>query len=146
MPQRSLDFPDFDVVLAEVSRLQASGYDRIGNWGLGQICLHLALTLERSVDGFPKLLPKFVDRSILELVLKKRRMRTGVDMPDGLNPSSGASDEEGVSRFQAALRRYAEHRGEHPPHPYFGTMSAEEWRQLHLIHCGHHLGFLQPRA
>lgn len=146
MNRRALDFQDFDAVVAEVSRLQAKGYERLGNWSLGQVCVHLALTLERSMDGFPKLMPTFLDRSILELMFKKRRMRSGVEMPDGLDPLTGASDADGVSRLQAALRRYSEHRGEYPLHPYFGAMSADEWRQLHLIHCSHHLGFLNPRA
>lgn len=145
MNQRPLALSDFDAVLRETANLQSNGYDRAGNWSLGQVCTHLALAIESSLDGFARLNATFVDRSLLELVFKKQRMRTGVPMPEGLAPEA-ADDAAGVGRLQAAIDRLRTHRGDMRPHPYFGPIMRDEWLQFHLIHCSHHLGFLLPRG
>ena len=40
-----------------MSKLQAMGYQRCGNWTLGQICHHLAIFMRGSLDGFSWKIP-----------------------------------------------------------------------------------------
>src|SRR5258708_1859999 len=51
MERRQLAFGEFAAVAAEVSGLQATGYQPIGKWNLGQVCDHLSYFIEGSLDG-----------------------------------------------------------------------------------------------
>ena len=56
MQRRQLDFRDFDALTAEVERLK-SGYTKVGNWELGEVCHHLGRTMQSSLDGFKEKAP-----------------------------------------------------------------------------------------
>jgi hypothetical protein len=147
--RRELDFHDFDAVAHDVEQLQARGYQRAGNWGLGQICAHLSLTIEKSLEGFPSRVPwalrKVLAFVLLRRILSQRRMRAGISAPALLAPPSDAAEDVEVRRLRALLERVKTHAGEFQDHGYFGKMTPEQWRQLHLVHCGHHLSFLVPQ-
>jgi hypothetical protein len=55
--RHSLQFDNFDQVAQDLHLLQSQGYERGGNWTLGQICDHLAIFLRGSMDGFATRLP-----------------------------------------------------------------------------------------
>ena len=48
-------FDSFGAAVADAERLSARGYDRAGNWSLGQCCGHLANWLNYQLDGYPPL-------------------------------------------------------------------------------------------
>ncbi len=48
---RSLQFETLGAAVDDARELLASGYVRQGNWSLGQICRHLTLVQDPSIDG-----------------------------------------------------------------------------------------------
>jgi hypothetical protein len=145
--RRTIRFHDFDEVLADADALLAKEYERAGNWGLGQVCNHLAATMEMSLDGFPSLMPWPVRvvarRFALKKVLQHEPFRRTAPAPAYLLPPESNDDRVGVERLRAAIARLKAHVGEMKPSPVFGQLSPEEWREVHLWHCEHHLSFLR---
>ena len=150
MQQRQLDLPDFRAVIAEVQRLQREGYDCAGNWNLCQACDHLTYFLEASLDGpkfrTPWLLKVLLGRMVLRRILRSRRMKSGAPTPQKPLPAADGDVNAAVSRLERAIQRLESHVGELHDSPFFGHLTPQEWRDLHLIHCNHHLGFLVPRT
>jgi hypothetical protein len=149
MERRTLRFHDFDQVLSDADRLLA-GYTRAGNWTLAQIATHLAIVLEMSLDGFPRYLPwplTLLPRWFaLGKILRHERFRRRVPAPNYLQPGNPADDQAGVDRLRAVIERWKHHTGPLKPSPIFGTLTHEQWREVHLWHCEHHLSFLHPTA
>jgi hypothetical protein len=150
MPQRELRFHDFPSVLQEVDQLQHHGYDKLGTWDLAQVCDHLTYFVQGSLDGHsfkvPWLIKVLLGRFVLRRILKQQRMKAGVFTPQKPLPAPGQDESAAVARFREMILRFDGHRGELHASPFFGTLSPQEWRALHLIHCAHHLSFLQPKS
>ena len=148
--RRTLHFADYDAVTADAEALLATGYERVGSWRLGQVCSHLAKAVEKSLDGYPKVLPAplrllarwFALGKILSRQPQNRRFPTA----PYLVPADAEADEAGLDALRAALGRLKGHAGELHPHPVFGKLTPAQWKDLHLWHCEHHLSFLLPRA
>ena len=152
MRRRELDLPDLDAVVAEAERLLHSGYDKAGTWDLSQVCLHVAQPINQTIDGFTMTMPvplrilmKIIGPFVKRSVYKTRRMRAGLRAPEGTvaNPCDEA---EAVAELVTAANRLTRHKGPWRKHPLFGKLTAEEWRDFHVIHASHHLSFLIPRA
>jgi hypothetical protein len=139
---------DFDALCQDVDQLLAGGYQKAGAWDLRQVCSHLNLAMEKSLAGFNKPAPwvvrRFLGPLILRRILSTRRMRSGVPAPAEFVCKETVPVEEVVTRFKELVQRVKSHQGEFQPHPFFGPMDPEQWRQLHLIHGAHHLSFLVP--
>jgi hypothetical protein len=146
---RRLDFRNFDEALAEVERLHRDGYRQAGRWDLAQICDHLAYFIQGSLEGFtfraPWLIRKLLGPFLLRRILKTRRMGEGWQTPQKPLPQPGGEETAAVERFRQLVERFRAHRGELQPSPLFGPLTSDEWRELHLIHCAHHLRFLVPK-
>lgn len=150
MEQRQLEFKDFTDVLAELDRLHAGGCEKLVQWDLAQVCNHLAYFMEGALDGHTYRVPwifKFLfGRLVLRRILKKRRMKAGVPSPQKPPPTPGGDESAAVARLKQAIGRLLSHEGELHASPFFGYLTPQQWRDLHLIHCAHHLGFLVPRS
>ncbi len=150
MERRALRLHSYVEASREAEALLAVLYDRAGAWGLGEVAHHLAAALEMSLDGFPSRMPwpvRLVARwFVLGRLLRHRVLRRRVPAPSYLLPPRASDDRKGVERLQKALARVDAHTGSLQPSPVFGTLSASEWREVHLWHCEHHLSFLVPRA
>jgi len=150
MVHRDLDFRKFADVYAELNRLVEYGYTRHGNWTLGQICAHLCIFVEGSMEGFKGPRMPWYKRMLAPLfvrwMLKRRRMPAGAATPKQCEPPPPtADDRRDVRRLKAILQRYERHTGPLHPSPYGGNARREVWTEMHLIHCAHHLGYLAPR-
>jgi hypothetical protein len=149
MNRRGLRFHEYDDILADVDSLLASGYDRAGQWSLGQMCHHTATVMEMSLDGFPGRLPwlfrAIARRFLLRKILRHHVFQRRFPAPKYIQPPDGEEDHAGVERLRAVLGRLKTHSGPMKPSPLFGTLTPEEWRELHLWHCEHHLGYLHPK-
>jgi len=148
---RSLDFRSFDEVAADVAALAAGPYARYGQWDLATTCDHLAKTFESGLENKPVKFPLLVrlvapifGPLIFRRVLKTRRFPTGVKAPPSLVPENGCDCGEAVARLNGAMARAASFEGPLSKHPIFGRATVEEWKDAMLIHCSHHLSFLQP--
>jgi hypothetical protein len=150
LQRRALVFTDWDSLLADVERLHIDGYDRLGNWELAQMCDHLSLTLESSLDGFAFKVPWIVRATfgpfLLRRVIKTGRMGDGIKVPEGATRQTSSDATAAVERFRRAVERVRSHTGPFQPHPLVNRSSADDWRQIHFIHCAHHLSLLVPRA
>ena len=139
--RRALRFHNFDEILADADVFLTRGYEKIGNWSLGRICHHLAATMEKSLDGFPSLMPwpvRLVARwFVLRKVLRHDPFRRTVAAPAYLLPPDSNDDRAGLERLKG-------HVGDMQPSPVFGRLTADEWREVHLWHCEHHFSFLRP--
>ena len=148
--RRTLRLTSLDELLAEVDRLHAQPYRRLGNWSLGQMCVHLARLMHECIDGFTFGPPRVV--RWLAPLFKARLLRRG--FPAGMTlkgPAAQAlspppvSDSEGVQRLRDAVQRL-QSEPQRQPSPLLGRMSREQWDQFHLRHAELHLSFLAPDA
>jgi hypothetical protein len=148
MNRRSLDFHSFDEVIADLDRLQ-TGYEKGGNWSLGQICNHIGIFVRGSMDGFttprPPLFVRLIGPLLVRRMLKKRSMPEGIKLPSHFLPKDASDDAREIQALKDLLRRFDQHRGPVHRSP-LAKMTYEKWRDLHLIHCAHHLSFLRPAA
>jgi uncharacterized protein DUF1569 len=148
MKRRPLDFQTFDEAIADVDRLHKGGWTRGGNWSLAQVCSHLALFVRGSLEGFTGPRAPWHLRVLAPLIVwwmrKKRGMPEGVKIPESLLPTAQLNEESEVEELKKLLQRFQEHKGPLHPSPFAGNISYETWRDLHLIHCAHHLSFLHP--
>ncbi|MBI3410112.1 MAG: DUF1569 domain-containing protein [Planctomycetes bacterium] len=150
MPQRALEFKGFPEVVAELDRLHQSGYTKLGQWDLAQICNHLGYFIQASLDGpkatVPWILKFLFGRFVLRRILKQRRMKAGAPTPQKPLPAPGGDESAAVERLKHEIERFRNHHGELHASPFFGYLTPQEWSELHLIHCAHHLGFLSPKS
>jgi hypothetical protein len=149
MAPRALRFENLAQVAVEVERLRRRGYARAGQWGLAQVCEHLALALEATMTGFPRPFPWWVRRLLGPplgvCILLTGRFPAGLPMPAGVAPPAGVAEEEALRHLRQALEQFQRFGGSLAPHPAFGRLSRRQWERLSLLHCAHHLSFLLPR-
>lgn len=150
MKRRTLDIRDFDGLAREAESLCATGYQTVGNWNLSQVCEHLAIVMEGSLDGF-RFPPaswfwrRLLGPALIRLTVWTWWMPRGLQCPDpSFAPSGQLSDAAAVARFQQACRRVRDWTGSFHPHPILGRVTPDHWRRVHLIHGMHHLNFLIP--
>ncbi|MEM9941482.1 MAG: DUF1569 domain-containing protein [Planctomycetota bacterium] len=150
--RRDLELEGFDSVLGECRSLLGNGYQRAGNWSLGQICRHIRLTIEANMNGYPwwMTLLGFPLRPILKLLLLPRimsgRSPAGLQTAPSLVPPDGLDDDQEFQAFESCVGSFVRHTGPLYPHPAFGKMSHEEFGKFHVAHCIHHLRFLIPKS
>lgn len=146
--QRDLDFQTVGDARRELAKLQR-GYTSRGNWDLAQTCDHLTWFIEGSLDGHqfkvPWLLKFLFGRMVLKRILSRRKMKSGAFTPQKVLPAPGREAGPSVARLQQALERLEKHDGEFHESPFFGPMTPDQCRELHLIHCAHHFGYLEPQ-
>ena len=124
--RRSLTFASLDRVMPDVDQLLA-GHTTVGQWSLGQICNHLMRTLTWTVEGYPKLAPWIVRKTVGPLLLK-RILRTG-RFPDGITlprpylPPPDLDARAEAEALRAALWHFAAHSGPLSDHPMAGQIA-----------------------
>jgi hypothetical protein len=77
-------------------------------------------------------------------ILRREVWKRSVTAPKFLMPPDAVEDAEGVTKLEAVIGRFVAHAGELYPSPIFGPLTPEQWREVHLWHCEHHLSFLLP--
>jgi hypothetical protein len=145
--RRRVRFSSYQDILDDVRELSGKPTRQLGNWSLGQICVHIAKAMDMAIDG-PAFRPSLAVR-LVGPFLKNRFLTRGISpgfklprsgaalLPDPANITDGlAKLEKSIARLQEIRRRQ--------PHPVFGAMTLEEWDQLQLRHSEMHLGFIVP--
>lgn len=148
MPTRQLDFHTYDELLAEVDRLHEQGYRATGKWNLSQICNHCADFIEQGLDGYrfriPWVLKATLGKLFLRKILSTRKMKDSQYTPQRPLPQPDLDESEAIARLKIAVERLLVPGVALHDSPFFGRMTPEECRELHLVHTMHHLGFLVP--
>ncbi len=146
--RRTLELHSYDELLADVRMLADTPHRQLGNWSLGEVCQHLAKTMDVSLDGSQarapwalRLVGPFIKKRFLS-----RPMPAGFTAPPafGLLPDPAAAA-EGVAALEKAIERLRQ-TSERKPHLVFGRMTPEEWDRLHMRHGALHLSFLVPES
>jgi hypothetical protein len=150
LQRRRLDFKSWPEALADIEHLQHAGYDRAGNWDLSQVLDHVGEGLRTALRGNEHranwIIRKFLGPMILPRILRDRRMKAGIKVPQWWLPGPTHDESAAVDRFRADLTTFQAMTTTPFPHPFFGAMTKQQWNDLALIHAAHHLGFLIPRA
>lgn len=148
---RTLEFGSLEEASQEARSLLDDGYLMKGKWTLGQICRHLRLVQDGSIDGYPQWLSYFAFlRPVMRRFLLPRLLTT--DSPRGIptsgpfKPGAAVDDREEVEKFCASCSRLESFQGPFHPHPGFGRQSREMILEIHCRHAAHHLRFLEPSS
>ena len=147
--RRNLHFESLDEIVADAQKLVNSPTTKmLGNWPLERILSHLAMALNRSVDGFNakasifiRLIGPFIKGGIL-----RKGMPAGRMLPKEVVVSfypEVPSPQDALQNLALAVERVGKEKMT-AAHPVFGKMTHEEWRQLHLRHSELHLSFALP--
>ena len=169
--RRALAIATLDDLAREVDRIEhaarpeGEGLRVTGNWSAGQIMIHIARLIERSMDGFGALpvserpIPTgfraiavkaqragdaAAERSLRERALAAPMVPYGLSaaLPGEIDPPVQAWTPDGAARLRSTLGRI---RAGHPmdkPSPTMSRLSQEEWATVHLRHAELHLSFI----
>jgi hypothetical protein len=147
--RRQLDFRTWSEVLYDVDHLRETGYVRAGNWDLSQILEHIGDGLKTARAGKSQqgswLIRKLIGPLILKQILKQRRMKAGIKVPEWWLPGPAHDESAAADAFRAEVAAFEGLTTQPFPHPFFGPLSKQQWNELALIHASHHLSFLSPR-
>ena len=127
---RTLEFKQLEESVSEAQDLLRLGYNRNGNWSLGQICRHLRLVQDPSIDGYPGWMSLFAFlRPIMRRLLLPRLL--GSQSPRGIptaatfEPGIDLDDASEVEHYSTSVRRLTAHQGDFVPHPAFGKLDRD---------------------
>ena len=149
MNRRTVVFSTYDDAVAEIERLEAGGYERAGQWSLGQVCRHLSYYMRGSLEGIDFRLPwiarKLLGPPLLRKIHRGDELKAGGQTIPASVPPADLNEEAAVADTKGLLARLRDFSGELHPSPLFDRLTPDQWRRLHLKHAAHHLGFLIPR-
>ena len=150
MERRPLQFANMLQAADDAERLQATGYDRAGNWSLGEVLSHLNKTVNMAFEpvsfGVPGLLKPVLKWFVFGKMQRGDVIKFRATAPKSVQPD----DDTDVARELATFRDLCERIEDGktallPKHPLFGAFSRDEWLTMQRWHAAHHLSFLIPR-
>lgn len=154
--RRDLTFDSFEQLCDEIDRLQQSGYVQNGKWNLSQICLHLVEWLRYPMDGYPPaplplriifwLMNVTIARSWIKKILTSGFSPGTPTAPYTAFKPDEAEEKEAAEKLKETIDRFMAYDGELHPSPIFGGSDRETLEKVQLMHCAHHLGFLEPKS
>jgi hypothetical protein len=147
--RRTLTFQSLDDVVADAEKLVSSPQTKVlGNWSLGQLLMHLAGTMNASIDGIKFMAPWYIRLigPFLKGSVLKKGLSPGFNLPK--EREAGAfpvpnSLQEALEKLQKGANRLKSEKAT-ARHPAFGALTHEEWVRLHLRHAEMHLSFAVP--
>lgn len=148
--RRTVRYSTLSDITQDAEQLLGS-HHTVGHWTFGQICQHLAKTMNCTFDGFGFQAPWFARWLIAPFVknsLLIKPMRAGFKLPESGNallPDNNVSAADGLRQMSAAIERYA-HETPTAPHPFLGKMASEEVVQFQLRHAELHMSFIVPNS
>ena len=147
--RRSLKFDCLRETLAEVDRLNDSGYTMVGNWNLGKACQHLSKTMRMSIEGAPFSLPFFLKPVARKLLFGKIMSGAPTRLPlktvRQFRPDVLVDTDHEISEYQRLVNQIMDDDASLlSNHPLFGKVTLAQWRTFHAWHSAHHFSFLIP--
>lgn len=148
--RRALHFNSLEEALADAESLASGSWRQLGNWSLGQIAGHLAISLDNTVDNrefkapwFVRLMMPFMKNSFIT-----KPMSPGFKMPDGMKPlfmpPDDISTDDGVAALRTAVARFVSVPSLPDRSATLGKMTRDQWNQFHCRHAEMHLSFIVP--
>lgn len=144
-PAATVDgMPDWDAVERWLAALQAAPAPRTNaGWPLPQLLLHLAQSIEFSLDGYPEPKPAWFQVSLGRIAARSFRrlgwMRHNLDAPIPGAPALDApSLAAAIERLGQAIDRFEAHGHNLAPHFAYGPLIRDDYRRAHLMHIAEH--------
>ena len=148
--RRRLDFKTWPDLLADIDHLHRAHYNRLGNWDLSQTLDHVGEGMRVAMHGIDHqgawIIRKFLGPMILKRILKQRRMKAGIKVPQWWLPGPSHDESAAIDQFRSEASAFQQMTTPPFPHPFFGPLTKQQWNDLVLVHAAHHLSFLIPRA
>ena len=144
--RRSLRFESLQEALDDADEMAVRPHHMLGRWSLGQVCEHLARTIDASIDGFDSSWPRIVQVAVgpfARRLILHNALPAGFQIPASMRDQLVPGDvdtADALDRFARSIARTRKSRCEQP-HPVFGPMNHGEWMQLHCRHAELHLSF-----
>jgi hypothetical protein len=144
--RRDLNFNNADEVIADVKNLRKGWKPTTGQWTLPQICWHLDVAMRGGMTpnpGASDTPEQSAMKPRLVAVLQSGKVPTGVKAPERATPPADVG-EVAIDAFLATLEKFKTYPGPFGPHRLFGVVTDDQMRRLQMIHCAHHLTYLNP--
>lgn len=149
--QRQLKLESFDDLLTELSTIENQYRNQTvtttGNWSFYQILDHLTTSIVASVQGYPKMMPKAIRRTLgpkaLKHILKTGKMKAGAKNPDAPQKREDGDEHKALSNLRQSIKVFRSHKGDYAEHSFFGPINKEDYEKMHSIHAALHLSFVQ---
>ena len=142
--RRQVRYESIDDFLADAQRLAGSPVRTLGNWSQGQIYMHLARSLDGSIDGIDMKVAAPM-RWMMTLLFKKKFLEDaippGFPAPDGPMRPDETSVEDGLAALENAVARQ-KNEASRVPHPGFGNIGRDGWDKFNLRHTELHMSFI----
>jgi hypothetical protein len=146
--RRELHFSSLNEILADAEQVLSKPHRTLGSWSGGQICQHLAKTMDVMLNDVTLRTPlvlRILGPMVKRFVLT-RPMRPGFKLPSWaastLLPAQ-VSDEEGLAHLRRSIGRLLAC-ADLKPHPIFGKLTLDEAVRLHCRHAELHLSHIVP--
>lgn len=169
--RRAVVIADVEAMACEVDRVErasrpgGAGLRVTGNWSAGQLMVHVARLIERSMDGFgaAPASERPVPRGVRSVAARAARSRdatleqevratlVGCAMLPGGASAAGAGEveppalvwtQDGAAALRTAIVRIREQHPMDKPSPTVGRLTHEEWLRVHLRHAALHFSFI----
>jgi len=141
--RRTVRYESYSDMLTDVEQMAVADVSTVGNWSLGQILKHLAMSVDSSIDGAGFSLPAPV-RWVMKLLMKRKFLTKPI--PAGFKTTKEFTpDETSIEEGLALLRTAVDRQGKETkraPHPGFGKFTAQEWTDFNLRHAELHMSFV----
>lgn len=146
--RRKLRFEGLDEVANDLEGLVAS-HRTLGRWSLGQICHHVGMSIQWSMEGFPARGLPLIAQSTVGAVMRRAMLTLqfiprGMPAPKPFQPPVETETAAEVERLRRAIEAFKVYEGPFVRHPLLGQMTRAQWERFHCIHCAHHLSFVVP--
>lgn len=146
--RRKLHFHTMQDILDDVETLASGPVESLGKWTPAQNIDHIRRLIHiahRGVD-FKMPLPFRVIGKVFKGYFLKAPFRAGFKTVDIFEPPAEITMQEAVEAFRAEMAIADRPGAMSHPSPLLGTMTHEQWVQLHCRHAELHLSFLVPAS
>jgi len=146
---RELHFETLDDILAEGKRIAAQpDSPSRGTWTPAQNIWHVGRLLKAGVEGYPTTVP--LPLKLIGPLFKKRVTTTGfnpgIKLPakaaDHLVAPADTTIEQAMDMFETAMQA-AKDKGFIDKNPLLGSMTQQQWIDLHCRHAEMHFGLIE---
>lgn len=133
----------------ELMRLKETSHVQVKNWGVAEICLHCAQTIEYAMVGYPVMKPALIRGTIGKIAIRKflsqgyMKHNLSAHVEGGSKLDSDVDDQEGIQKLLDTIDLFQAYTRELKPHLLFGRLSKSEYDQYFAMHIADHLNELE---
>ncbi len=144
--RRDLHFDTLAQILNDARAMVSQPHQTLGKWSAGEICDHLARTMDVMLDGSEMKTPFMlrIAGRISRNYFLSRPMKPGFKVPHWATKSmypADVTDSEGLAHLESSISRLQSTK-QLDPHPIFGKLAPDDAVRLHCRHAELHLSHI----